>query len=809
MKLNKRLHNLREHFNSSTLVRWLLLIIITAIFAVTLYPNLMVLDKVYGLGDIAERDIKAPKDFFVEDEGMTQKRREQAKEKVLTVYDDDVSLTVKLNDHVKQAFASVQALFKTAESKMPPLTERTQLLGETVAPLPQPVLSDTIWEYKKGFEDAIGFPVSNGAYAILEKEQFSSDVATIIQQILSGIMAKGVVNNKTILLKEADKGITLRDVKTQKERTIKDLSRFYDLAQAKATALQNGSQRLNHLDYNLRNLIIDFVQQLVQPNITLNRNETEERRNNASDNVEPILYRIKAGEMIVREGERITESQLVKLVFLQAQSQKTQLLVNSTGAALIVLCLLVVGYTLYTNPVFKKRAVDNKNFLFVACTLVMGFLMTSISASLALSITRNTPFSVTAASMFYGIPLAAAAMLVCMFLGLNLAVLFTSILATCATILLQNQFDYFIYFLLNGVMGAYWMQDCRERKIFIHAGLKLSALNLVMVTAIHVFNGELSMSKLLWDWIFAVLGGMSAGVVTAGIAPLMEIGFGYTTDITLLEQANLDQPILRRLMLEAPGTYHHSVLVGTMVEAAAAQIGANPLLGKVCGYYHDIGKINKPLYFIENQANVRNRHDKLAPSMSSLILTAHVKDGVEIAKKYKLGQAIIDTIRQHHGKSLIKFFYEKAKQLKGEEGVNVDDFRYPGPKPQTREAGLVMLADVVEASSRTMANPTPSRIQGHVQTQINTIFSDGQLENCELTLKDLHKIAQSFNKILNGVHHHRVEYPERPVPVNGKSKKPSKKTNGHTDHQSSKPASHSSKSDKEDGTGRLKRLGVS
>jgi putative nucleotidyltransferase with HDIG domain len=216
-------------------------------------------------------------------------------------------------------------------------------------------------------------------------------------------------------------------------------------------------------------------------------------------------------------------------------------------------------------------------------------------------------------------------------------------------------------------------------------------------------------------------------------------------------------------MIEAPGTYHHSVIVGSMVEAAASEIGANPMLSKVCGYYHDIGKLKKPLYFIENQTDGRNKHDKLAPSMSSLILISHVKEGVELAQKHKLGQIIIDTIQQHHGTSLIHYFFEKAKLIKGESQVKIDDYRYPGPKPQTKEAGLVLLADVVEAASRTLENPTPARIQGLVQNLINRVFFDGQLDECELTLKDLHSIAKSFNKILNGIHHHRIEYTDAAV----------------------------------------------
>ncbi|MGD8494176.1 MAG: HD domain-containing protein, partial [Desulfobacterales bacterium] len=221
----------------------------------------------------------------------------------------------------------------------------------------------------------------------------------------------------------------------------------------------------------------------------------------------------------------------------------------------------------------------------------------------------------------------------------------------------------------------------------------------------------------------------------------------------------------------------------------------------------DIGKIKKPLYFIENQTEGKNRHDKLAPSMSGLILIAHIKDGDEIARQNKLGQLIGDTIRQHHGTSIIKFFYEKAKQKKGAAAVNIDDFRYPGPKPQTKEAGLVMLADVVEAATRVLDNPTPSRIQGLVQKLINQIFSDGQLDDCELTLKDLHKIAKSFNKILYGIHHHRIEYGEGRSAGNGHDKGKSK--NGSSDR---KPAKHTQDLKEEDSAkseGHLRRLGLS
>jgi cyclic-di-AMP phosphodiesterase PgpH len=262
---------------------------------------------------------------------------------------------------------------------------------------------------------------------------------------------------------------------------------------------------------------------------------------------------------------------------------------------------------------------------------------------------------------------------------------------------------------------------------------------------------------------------------------------------------------LRQLMLVAPGTYHHSIIVGNMVEAAAEKIGANPLLAKAAAYYHDIGKIKKPTYFVENQLGGENKHEKLAPSMSSLILQAHVKDGVELARQNKVSQKIIDIVQQHHGTSFMAYFFNKAKQQATNPNmVNSEDYRYPGPRPQTKEAGLVLLADQVEAASKTLLDPTPARIQGAVQKIINNIFADGQLDQCELTLKDLHEIAKSFIKILSGIFHHRVEYPHSAEKISEKKRSSEDLDKQPAEKDSPKLAKNQEKS-RED----LKRLGLS
>ena len=805
MNIVKTQISLNRLIDNSDSVRWALLVAVTIIFTILLYPNLVIEKYSYKLGDVVTRDIKAAKNFLIEDKDATEASRKQAVENVLTVYDHDVNISTKTNQKTKKVFDDLRATIETVKSIDSPKKTETSSSENEEQKL---IVHNLIWQKKADFEEKIGISVSDADYKILELEAFSSDISNLISSILTEIFDNGVVANKEMLLKETDRGIILSDIKTKNEMLVYNLKHFYGLDQAKTMVKVIGNPLLQNKTPDLRNLIVDFAQKLIQPNITLNRSETEKRKKKAHSAVKPVFYKIKSGEMLLREGERVTKDQLLKLKIYQEGVKNEKVLTNCIGSALFILCILM---TIYALCIHNRPNLNNtKNLLFLASVLITFFFISSISESLADPVSHYTPFSISADSISYGIPLAAGAMTTCLFLGIELAIPIAMLIAIGTAIIFKNRFDIFIYFLLNSLMAAYWMQNCRERKVFIKAGLKLGLLNVILVTVVDVYIGGTTIFKLMWDWGFAFSGGVGAGIVTAGIAPLVEIAFDYTTDIKLLELANLDQPILRRLMLEAPGTYHHSVIIGTMVEAAASEIGANPSLAKVCGYFHDIGKIRKPLYFIENQANGVNRHDKLAPSMSSLILIAHIKDGVEIAKQNKLGHAIIETIRQSHGTSLISYFYDKAKQLKGENGININDFRYPGPKPQTREAGLVMLADAVEAASRTLSNPTPTRIKGLVQNLINRIFSDGQLDNCELTLKDLHNIAKSFNKILNGIYHHRIEYPEKQFLTNGKQLLTNGTgKNGSFDRQQAKEVQDIDDNNSTKNHRHLKRLGLS
>lgn len=803
-KLYKRREWLRDR---SSGFRLLLLFAVTLLFTLIIHPNLLVTRIPYGLSDVAEKDVKAQRDFLVEDQTATEIKRQQAVQDVLTVFDIDTELAGRLARNVDEAFADMRALRKTALDTRIPLPasapEAAFATGadKKSAAAPQPD------EIRKNFEDRLGIRVSKGAFTALETEGYSKRIAEAIGETLQKIIENGVVSTKEALLKDFEKGVVLRDVHSREERVVRDFKQFYSVEQARSLVRTTGQPALRDLDYALTNLAVDFCQRLIQPNITLNRSETELRKARAAAEIKPVLYKIKQGEMLLREGERVTELHLLKLKAMETEAKPEQFFLGVLGSAALMLGLIAMTYVLLLRRVSNDWDNPTQNLLLMACMFLVFQLTAQTMVAFGEVLVRNSSHAIPESSVVFIVPLAAAPMIICVFLGLASALPFAMVAGVAAAVVFKNSLPMLVYFLITGSMGAYWTRNCRERKVFVTAGAKTGLLAVALAATVNAYTGHFALADLIWSSVFAFLGGMGSGIVAAGVVPLVEIAFGYTTDITLLELANLDRPILRRLMIEAPGTYHHSVIVGTMVEAAAVEIDANPLLAKVTGYYHDIGKIKKPQYFIENQRNGKNKHDKLAPSMSSLILVSHIKEGVEIAREHKLAKVIIDGIRSHHGTGLIRYFYEKAKLLKGEDAVKEEDFRYPGPKPRTQEAALVMLADAVEAASRTLENPTPARIRGLVKSLMNRLLSDGQLDECGITLKDLNTIAVSFNTILNGIHHHRIEYLDQrqafDEPGKGKAK------NGHSDRQPSKAASAIAAEDTPPDPDHLRRLKVS
>ncbi|MCK4859992.1 MAG: HDIG domain-containing protein, partial [Candidatus Omnitrophica bacterium] len=356
------------------------------------------------------------------------------------------------------------------------------------------------------------------------------------------------------------------------------------------------------------------------------------------------------------------------------------------------------------------------------------------------------------------IPAASAPMLVAMLLGSPLAIFLTIVLSLFSG-LLTNSLHISILCFAGGIVGVYAVEGIKRRAQLVKAGFLVGFVNLLVVVSLSLLRKQ-EFLELMKDGLWAMSQGLLSAFMVMGVLPLFEHLFKLTTNISLLELSDLNHPLLKRLIMEAPGTYHHSLIVGNLSESASEAIGANSLLARVASYYHDIGKIEKSEYFSENQKG-KNKHNKLVPTMSSLIIIKHVKDGVEMCHKYNLPRQIIEIIKQHHGTSLVPYFYQRALDLEKDKKVNEESFRYPGPKPQSKEAAIVMLADSIEASSRSLDNPSPSRLKGLVQKIINDKFIDHQLDECNLALTDLSKITESFSYILNGVFHNRIKYPER------------------------------------------------
>lgn len=368
-------------------------------------------------------------------------------------------------------------------------------------------------------------------------------------------------------------------------------------------------------------------------------------------------------------------------------------------------------------------------------------------------------------SLLYCIPFAMPVLIVRSVLGLHagfVAALFQTLVMATYFPLAEMTAG---LALTTSIVACIEFHRVRSRSAYLRAAMKIGMVAVPFAIFSLPFYPPSGALDVCVRVLGCFVGGAISGVVAVGVTPIIEYLFGYASDMRLIEMATLDHPLLKEVSVQAPGTWNHSMVIGMMVESAADAIGANPVVCRVGAYFHDIGKTTKPLYFVENQTPGENRHDKLSASMSALIIRAHVKDGIELARKHRLPRVIEDLIAQHHGTSKIEFFYEKARKEAedaGNDPESVDKtlFSYPGPRPQTREAGLLMLADGIEAAARTLSDPSFDRIQGMVQKMINKVFASGELDECELTLRDLHVIAKCFTRVLTGIYHQRVAYAE-------------------------------------------------
>ena len=705
-----------------------IMLFLTALFLTLLIvPSPQFLSVNYREGDISTSDIRATQDYLIEDLLLTEKKRAEAEAAAPFVY----SLAPNANLEIVRRFEHALGLLRD-EAK------QGEVGNSVVA-------------------GALAVDVSPQELAALSRVRQERAFLSELGRQLAPFYRQRIVADGADFAADLRHGIIVIDGATRQEVAGGSYASSLDLAAVRrAVANIELTQGASSRDLDILKKV---ALRMVAPNLTFDRNVTDSKKGEARAAVRPVLFKMKRGEMIVRIGERVSSEQAMKLEKI-FKSKSRAPIVTGIGIFGLILVLCYAPYR-FGRKNIRKFNPANKDILLLSLLTVANFAVLKLVYAVSTALGGIFP-SIDTASYFYLFPFAASAIIVRIILNSEVALVYCAICAPLTGIMLNNSLQVTIYALLGGIIGAHGVRQCKERGTIYSAGLKVSVVNMALALCFNIYSDNPFSLQTVYCLAFALLGGLINAVYVSGTVPLVESMFQYTTDVKLLELANLNSPLLRELMIRAPGTYHHSVLVGNMVEAGAEAINANPLLARVAAYYHDVGKLKKPQYFIENIRDGENRHDKLSPSMSALILISHMKEGVELAREHRIGLPIIEIIRQSHGTSLISFFYLKAKglELPGAPPVEERDFRYPGPKPQTREAGLVLLADCVEAASRTLADPTPARIQGMVQKIINNIFIDGQLDECELTLKNLHEIAKSFNQILSGIYHHRIDYPE-------------------------------------------------
>ncbi|TQR19285.1 HD family phosphohydrolase [Psychrobacillus vulpis] len=483
-----------------------------------------------------------------------------------------------------------------------------------------------------------------------------------------------------------------------------------------------------------------------------NKEQTKLRIEQAKASVEPT--RILQGQILVQKGEIIDREVYRQLKLLGMVTSKSSFK-PLVGVGLFVLLTMWVLYVQTTNG--KARTVENtKSLLVIAFTLFISVLMMKVLQYIAYN------FDVVIAFIF---PTAIASMLVYLLVNERMAFITTIIISAYAGFIFQEgytnvfQMEITLYILFGGIAGIIALEKTQHNSQILRSSLIVSSMNIVFILFyLLMTKTTYGVSDLLFYFGAAVLSGVLSGALTIGILPFFESVFGILSTMKLIELSNPNHPLLKKILTETPGTYHHSVMVANLAETACEAIGANGLLARVSCYYHDIGKTKRPGFFIENQLNGYNPHDNLPPEASRDIISAHATDGANILRKHKMPKEIVDVAEQHHGTSLLKFFYHKAKEQN--EKVREEDFRYDGPKPQSKEAAIISVADSVEAAVRSMKEPNAEKIQALVKSIIKDKLQDGQFDECDLSLREIKIMEESFCTTLNGIFHSRIEYPK-------------------------------------------------
>ena len=579
------------------------------------------------------------------------------------------------------------------------------------------------------------------------------EVLNSINSILAEVYRTGIIN-------QFPSGKDSLAERTGNVDRIEASDKFIDV-QAAEKIVKNGIEQMK-LSSDIKSALEEYAVHFINPNIIYNQQATQEEIEQAKNNVSRYVGIVNENERIIAKHDRVTKEAKLKIdSYRAAKGEK----IGESGYWLqfagkfFHISLLLSLLTIYLFLFRKKIFFDNQKLILITIVLIfvcfVTFLINQISVNVPLQFLIFIP---------------AATMLLTIIFDSRVGFYTTVIISLIAGALRGNDYTFAAMNIFAGALAVYTVRDIKNRSQIFRSFLFILLGYLVAVFAFGLERFA-SFESLMIETAFASTNALISPVLTYGLLIFFEKFFRITTDLTLLELSNFDRPLLKELARKAPGTFNHSMTMGTLAETAAEKIGANPLLARVGAYYHDVGKIITPQNFVENQLNNQNVHENLTPEESVELISRHVKEGIELAREYNVPQEVVDFIPMHHGTMVISFFFEKAKKLYGEEKVNIDDYRYPGPKPNTKETAIIMLADGSESAVRSIENPDPTKVENVIEKIIKGRIDDGQLDNSPITFSDIDKIKEAFISILLGQHHRRIRYPKQEEMEKGEPEK--------------------------------------
>lgn len=725
---------------------WLTLLLLLGTWA--LLPRGISFAPMIEAGAIAERDYIAPADLPVLDEEITRQRQERARQEVPPVYDFDPDQS--LGDALEMLFAAGRRQLAARQAR-----EGGEGEGEMA-------------ELTEALAQAHSLKLTSEQVELLARKEFSADLEDRLRSLAAQVSRQGVVENKERLLENRVQGITLRTLRTGEERHSFDLYDYLAYPEEVRELVESEVRGWERLSPNERRTLGDLLVANLLPNLYPNRSETLLRQEAAAEATSPSFNQIRKGQMIVRKGDEIdaTAARIIASYRRGASPLKGKILPPLGTFLLLALASLVLWLALRDERVadHSQHRLFSESVLLLMVSILGARLNFIIAEALATAFDA-APFT-SARSYDYAIPFASLALCAVLLLGRQAALVLAAIFSLLVSRLAGGDAEglWVMIYGLAGSLAAIYAVDryqVKQRLMMARVGLVVGSVNVAVVLMLQALAGgaEGNLVQLSYDLICAFVGGLLVAAVASFAVPILESVLGITTDIKLAELANTNLPLLRRLAFEAPGSFQHSLMVANLAKQACEAIGADASLAYTGALYHDIGKVFRSEYFIENQRAGHNPHDKLQPTMSALILISHIKDGVELARQHHLPRPILDAIEQHHGTRLIKFFYNRAQEQRGAGEVSEEKFRYPGPKPQSRVMGVLMLADAVEAASRTLVEPSATKIRTLIRTITEDCLHDGQLDATDLTLTDLKRVAETFLRVLTNIFHQRVDYP--------------------------------------------------